>query len=467
MTKSEILKSIDDLTYANLPGIYLITRKSDGKVYIGQSSGPVAKRIKSHIINPAIDKTKTGIDYAIKTEGSDKFDYEILMPLPEANIEQLNFIESYYIEKYDAKNTGFNKTVGNHKDNFSDVVKERSKYKVQLKLTKVIESKFRLNLENKRILLVRNFNNDFISYLKYRNCDIIIIDKYTNDKNEFLDYFYESLNNMENKKFNYVIANPPYGDTGDEITKYIIDNIEYDRFINILPLKDYSFNTANYINMNNIHICPPHSFNDASIITHIVEVSKDKLNYFNNKVDYCVASFFIDKPMLKLMKANARRYHYAISNTSAFRLDYDVNCTFAYHHFDLASTNNCGMPSLDSKLAVAKNEYNLNNNVILGDGVNAIKGVDTAIVFNTPEEKNNFVKFYKENLNFINRMIAIPFFTVRDKAACWPKVDWTREWSLEELLKDFDYTDDEIEEVMVTMNVDYRVKNADDLKRYL
>lgn len=467
MTKKEVLENIDKLAFADLPGIYLITRKSDGKPYIGQSSGPIAKRLKAHINNPSIDKTKTGIDYAIKTEGFDKFNYEVLMPLPKADIDQLNFIEAYCIEKYDTKDNGFNKTAGNHKGNFSKVVKERSKYEVQVKLTKTIESKFKLNLENKRVLLIHNFNNDFISYLKYRGCDIIIIDKYTNDKNEFLDYFNERLNNMENKKFDYVIANPPYGDIGDKITKRVIDEIEYDRFINILPLKDYSYTTANHINMNNIHICPPNSFSDASILTHIVEVSKDKLNYFNDKIDYCVASFFIDKPMLKLMKANARRYHYAISNTSAFRLEYDVNCTFVYHHFDLVSAEHCGMPPLDSVLAKAKNEYNLNNNIILGDGVNAIKGVDTAIVFNTSEEKNNFIKFYKENLNFINRMIAIPFFTVRDKAACWPKVDWTREWTLEELLKDFDYTDDEIEEVMVTMNKDYRVKKASDLERYL
>lgn len=466
MTKKEVLENIDKLAFVDLPGVYLITRKSDGKPYIGQSSGPIAKRLKAHITNPSIDKNKTGIDYAIKTEGFDKFDYEVLMPLPKADIDQLNFTEAYYIEKYSAKDNGFNKTAGNHKGDFSKVVKERSKYEVQLKLTKAAESKFKLNLENKRVLLIHNFNNDFISYLKYRGCDIIIIDKYTNDKIEFLDYFNESLNNMENKKFDYVIANPPYGDIGDKITQRVIDEIEYDRFINILPLKDYSLDSANHINMNNIHICQPHSFGDADILTHIVEVSKDKLNYFNDKIDYCVASFFIDKPMLKLMKANARRYHYAISNTRIFRLGYDVNCTFVYHNFDLTSAHTCGMPPLDSDKAAVKNEYNLNNNIILNEN-NKILGVNMAIVFNTPEEKNNFIKFYKENLNFINRMIAIPFFTVRDKAACWPKVDWTREWTLEELLKDFDYTDDEIEEVMVTMNVDYRVKNADDLERYL
>ena len=97
MTKKEALENIDKLAFADLPGIYLITRKSDGKPYIGQSSGPIAKRLKAHINNPSIDKTKTGIDYAIKTEGFDKFDYEVLMPLPKADIDQLNFIEAYCI----------------------------------------------------------------------------------------------------------------------------------------------------------------------------------------------------------------------------------------------------------------------------------------------------------------------------------------------------------------------------------
>lgn len=268
------------------------------------------------------------------------------------------------------------------------------------------------------------------------------------------------------KDFDYIISNPPYGNIGDEITQNVIQHVNYNTFINMLPLKDYSLENACHINVDNIHICPPHSFIDASVITHIVEVSRDRLNYFNNKIDYCIASFFIDKPMLKLMKANIKRYHYAINNISIFKLEYDVNCTFAYHHFDLASADRCGMPPLDSDRAKAKNEYNLNNNVILGSGVNAIWGVDRAIVFNTPEEKNNFIKFYKENLNFINRMITIPFFTVRDNSACWPKVDWTREWTLEELLKDFDYTDDEIEEVMETMNIDYRVTKSSDINKY-
>ena len=266
--------------------------------------------------------------------------------------------------------------------------------------------------------------------------------------------------------FDYIISNPPYGNIGDKITQNVIQHVNYNTFVNMLPLKDYSLENACHINVDSIHICPPNSFRDADIITHFTKIDKNNINNFKDFKDYCISTFTIDKPMKKFMQKNVKRQHYAIDAVCPFKLKYDVNCTFVYHHFNLCSHHACGMPPLNSDKAKAKNEYNLNNNVILGDGVNVIKGVDTAIVFNTPEEKNNFVKFYKENLNFINRMIAIPFFTVRDESVCWPKVDWTREWTLEELLKDFDYTDDEIEEVMVTMNIDYRVMRSSDINRY-
>ena len=44
-------------------------------------------------------------------------------------------------------------------------------------------------------------------------------------------------------KFDIVIANPPYGSIGANITKNIIDNIDFNEYVNLLPANDYKRNT--------------------------------------------------------------------------------------------------------------------------------------------------------------------------------------------------------------------------------
>ena len=39
-------------------------------------------------------------------------------------------------------------------------------------------------------------------------------------------------------------------------------------------------------------------------------------------------------------------------------------------------------------------------------------------------------------------------FNVREHRFWFPKVDWSRAWTVEEMLKDYDYTEEEIKKVM-------------------
>lgn len=75
-------------------GIYKITNRINGKVYIGQSIH-IKRRWQEHC-RPS---TKSIISDAIKKYGKENFSFEII---EECNVEELNEKEAYYIESYNS-----------------------------------------------------------------------------------------------------------------------------------------------------------------------------------------------------------------------------------------------------------------------------------------------------------------------------------------------------------------------------
>lgn len=80
-------------------GIYKITNKSNGKVYIGQSNN-VERRLSEHK-----KKRTVTIDDYINVLGVENFDFEIL---EECDKEELDSKEQEYIKKYNSKENGYN-----------------------------------------------------------------------------------------------------------------------------------------------------------------------------------------------------------------------------------------------------------------------------------------------------------------------------------------------------------------------
>jgi hypothetical protein len=266
-------------------------------------------------------------------------------------------------------------------------------------------------------------------------------------------------------KTDIIIANPPYGKIGANITKNIIDKVDYVEFINLLPLKDYTLEIGKYIDFTSITTFPPHSFSDADILTHAARVLDTAAEEVKTETDLCAAAFTVDKPMIKFMKANLKKDHYAIDNNKLWTKSNIVETSFIFHHMRAISQHTCGMDILDSDSTA--NYYNFKNEIkpeiLKASGASAYR----VIQFKTLEEKQNFVAFYKGNRNFINRMIANQFIGVRSYSACWPKVDWTKsDWTVETILKNVaNYTDEEIKEVLDTMNKDYTVKDDASVER--
>ena len=92
-------------------GIYKITNKENGKVYIGQSidiDRRIAEHKKEHFVN---------IDDYIQVLGADKFDFEIV---EECTKEELDLKEKQYIQEYNSQNCGYNYQVGGYNNSIGE-----------------------------------------------------------------------------------------------------------------------------------------------------------------------------------------------------------------------------------------------------------------------------------------------------------------------------------------------------------
>ena len=85
--------------------IYKITNKINGKVYIGQTIRSLDDRWQQHLRN-AKNGVQTHFYHAIRKYGEENFIPEIICS---ANTkEELNVLETYYIQEYDAIDLGYN-----------------------------------------------------------------------------------------------------------------------------------------------------------------------------------------------------------------------------------------------------------------------------------------------------------------------------------------------------------------------
>jgi len=102
--ESELIHSYYKLGGEIMVGIYKITKKSNGKSYIGQSND-IDRRILEHQY-----KTDLAIDKAITKYGIDAFTYETI---EECNLDELNEKEKYWIAYYNTyKGFGYNCSEG-------------------------------------------------------------------------------------------------------------------------------------------------------------------------------------------------------------------------------------------------------------------------------------------------------------------------------------------------------------------
>lgn len=444
---------------ANLSGIYKITRKSDGKVYIGQSTC-IIDRIFQHINEKStFDSNK--IDGAIKAEGWESFDYEVVLALPELTTEQLWLAESTYIAQEDSYNTGFNKTKGNHVGKYNHEVFVK-KNVVSAEITKYIRDHFKLDYANKKVLLINLFDEQFVNVLKYRDCEVTQISRYFENQADLGTYIMEELKNYFNMKFDLIIANPPYGKIGANITKTIIDNIEYDEYVNLLPANDYNRNDTKdlykYVDLDSMTSLRA-AFKDATVTTHCARINKKPHRYISWE-EFQIENY-IDDSLMKYFYENRNRSHYAIDKGrrpqfSSITVEDNTNTILLgirdMNHRHLSYDKQCDTFLWNAMKAVdiSKLKSNLGKT-----GSTNNQASHYFITFNTPVEKDNFATFmYSSNgFRFLSKVFtALNADSMVATGRFLPKVDWTRSWTVEEILADYGYTQKEIDEVMADLD---------------
>ena len=98
-------------------GIYKITNKKNGKIYVGQSVH-CGKRFDEHSHGGQL------IDEVIQIEGIENFTFEVLK---EVEKEELNYWEDYYILKFESFfPNGYNKRWNCNKETRAAIAKELS-----------------------------------------------------------------------------------------------------------------------------------------------------------------------------------------------------------------------------------------------------------------------------------------------------------------------------------------------------
>lgn len=191
--------------------IYKVTNNLNGKMYIGQTRRTLRARKLQHI-RDAKKGSKVQFHRALVKYGVDNFTWETLCYTD--NKKELNELETYYIEKYDSINKGYNMIDGGD-NNIMDVpeVKEKHKlrmqsYETRRKISETMKSKARngelFSDEHKKNLSIAAIGNHNFGTGDTRSIGCFCITE-SGDKYEFhsyrdaWDWWKEQSNNFDTK----------------------------------------------------------------------------------------------------------------------------------------------------------------------------------------------------------------------------------------------------------------------------
>lgn len=254
----------------------------------------------------------------------------------------------------------------------------------------------------------------------------------------------------------YVIANPPYSKIGAVITKHIIDKVDFKEYINLLPMVDYekvrNQKVWTHVDLSSVTPCPGAFGEDAAISPLICRISKSKTNDLT--ADEFRLACLENKLTVKYFEENLKRTEVSFKALEQFP-GIDLKNTIALP-LRVKSGNHSGEAKLGK---TAKSQfYQINNGYKSTVTTDELKSICcTTITFNTQQEKLNVASLLYSNIGYkfaswlmtgMNR----DAFHLREHTMWFPKVDWTRSWTVEEILEDYGYTEDEIKAVLVDLS---------------
>ena len=264
-------------------------------------------------------------------------------------------------------------------------------------------------------------------------------------------------------RYDVIIANPPYGKIGNEITKAVIDNIDYGTFVNLLPANDYrrwhkEDKLYQYVDINSMRSVQD-GFKDAVVTPLLCKINKDRALYISEE-EFEIETYS-DRSLTKYFYETRNRFHYVFENPDGGR------------HPDTWITGRtfimCNRNISDGHLSYTKNsapyKWNVEKSIdwkYLVEKHNttraAKKGIYEmnffGITFNTNNEFENFTNFIysSDGFRFMSKVLLAMHsdgYVLFNKFM--PKVDWTRPQTVQTILNGYGYTPSEIEEVVADL----------------
>ena len=368
--------------------------------------------------------------------------------------------------KPDIINFGLNKVGGGYTDKIADKVIAKLS-KLDKDKTIVIINDITLQMADK--LLEAGYKNIYLAFGSFNKDGTVSKDKtvYNIMKAVIENNIKEKLNAISleeifNMKIDGIIANPPYGAIGANIAYTIREKVNYECFVNLLPANDYKRNkTKDLFNYQSEMEPVNDGFDDAAVTTHLCLVSKNKANSMT--LDEFERSQYIDPSLDKYFEENSKRigktHNYytnggILTEAKANKADLFSDTTYL---IGLRDINHRHLPYSKKIFNYRWNNSNNLDTAILLSNVSHGKGMYNIgwITFGTPVEKSNFAKFTYSNNGF--RFLCKVFTSMNIDGTVtydrvFPKVDWTRSWTVEEILADYGYTENEIKAVMADLD---------------
>lgn len=297
-------------------------------------------------------------------------------------------------------------------------------------------------------LLIGQFDEQFVSQLSGYNKVYILYDSeeqkinYIDAVEKNLYYFYNTDEVLKMcKKFDYIIANPPYA-MGNELTKTVVENVEFGKYINLMPASKYKGKEL-YRYVESIDKVED-NFEDACIGDSLTVATMSK-----------IADTFSSFDELEMCKSDERFRKFYEKNIS---LSLNIKYIYAPHSLSEFNTNlsfllpkRCASNGIDMSGKTYK--WNVGKQFIednvCWDKTNC-RWQDSFYEFSTELERDNFTEFwYKNGKNgLMHKLLRGLNKSGGSIELAIPRVDWSHPWTDEEIMKEYGYTEEEIKEIL-------------------
>ena len=260
-------------------------------------------------------------------------------------------------------------------------------------------------------------------------------------------------------KFDLIIANPPYGIIGTKVTSLIVNKVDFKEYVNLLPINTICRDSELVTHVIDAVSIDRGAFEDAIVTTGLSTLSKNVVNNLSPTELFYSKQTKRTSPLYKYIVANALRNY--------DRFKEIAHCTFADLNADHLGQKPVDVGFLISYRASAHGHmpysktspqyrWNVLHNLPPEELITIWKaGKDgrtwgDLILLPTKQERDNMAKFIfsKDGFRFLSMQLEAMNSDFALYKHIFPKVDWTRPQTVESILKEYNYTPDEIKEVI-------------------